>query len=368
MALTVWHGGTFTEHKAEDARTLPYADGSCDAIEVRGDLARYVGGGAIETVAALAAKIRPGGDLRVAVPNFDALVDAYKNGTAQDVEERIMGKGGENGSIWNRQKLTEAFRAAGIEEARAWHQAEEPLVIAMEGKRLPPITELRNVEALISMPRLAWTENMFCAIAALIPLKVNITKHTGAFWGQCLSRLMTDAIAKPTCEWILTLDYDSIFTKEDVTTLYRLATSRNLDAVAAMQIGRERNTVLITCIDEKGDARTSLSLEEIQSDALEVETAHFGMTLIRADALRNLPRPWFHGQPASDGTWGDGRIDDDIQFWRQWKRNGFKVWQSNRVKIGHIQIMVTWPDQRLAARHQYHSEYVNDGKPPYART
>ena len=368
MAITVWHNGTFSEHKAEDARSLPYADASCDAIEVRGDLARYVGGGAIDTVAALAAKIRPGGDLRVAVPNFDALVDAYKNGTAQDVEERIMGKAGEHGSIWNRQKLVDAFRAAGLDEARTWHAADEPLAVSMEAKKVQPISELRNVEALISMPRLAWTENMFCAIAALIPLKINITKHTGAFWGQCLSRLMREAIAKPSCEWVLTIDYDSIFTKEDVVSLYRLATSRNLDAVAAMQIGRERNTVLITCEDDDGKARTTLSLEEIQADALEVATAHFGLTLIRADALRKLPLPWFHGSPAPDGSWGEGRIDDDIQFWRQWKRAGHKVWQSNRVKIGHIQIMVTWPDQRLAARHQYHSEYVTDGKPPYART
>lgn len=367
MPITVWHGGTFKDHDPKEIANLPYAAGSCDAIEVRGDLARFVGSHATEAVGKLASYLRTGGDLRVSVPDFDRLVDAYQKGSSADIEEKLLGKGGEHGSIWNRQKISDTFKAAGIEEVRPWQAGEEELAVAVEGRKVEPITELRNVEALISMPRLAWTENMFCAIAALIPLKINVTKHTGAFWGQCLSRLIREAIAKPSCEWILTLDYDSIFSKEDVVSLYRLATSKNLDAVAAMQIGRERNTVLITCEDAEGKARNALTLEEIQSDALQVATAHFGLTLIKAEALRNLPLPWFHGQPAPDGTWGEGRIDDDIQFWRQWQRCGYKLWQSNRVRIGHIQVMVTWPDQRLAARHQYHSEYVTNGKPDYAR-
>jgi hypothetical protein len=368
MSITVWHGGAFRDHKAEEAMALPYADGSCDSIEVKDDLARFVGGGATEAVAKLAAKLREGGELRVSVPDFDRLIDAYKGGTPTDVEERLLGKAGEHGSIWNRQKLGDTMKAAGLDDVRPWKAGEDPTAVSLEAVKIPAITELRNVEALVSMPRLAWTENMFCAIAALIPLKINITKHTGAFWGQCLARLMSEAIAKPSCEWVLTLDYDSIFEKQDVIDLYRLATRKNLDAVAAMQIGRERDTVLITCEDAEGNARNSLTLEEITADAIEVATAHFGLTLVRADALRNLPKPWFHGSPASDGTWGEGRIDDDIQFWRQWKRTGFKVWQANRVRIGHIQVMVTWPDQRLAARHQYHSKYVTEGRPDYARS
>jgi hypothetical protein len=32
-----------------------------------------------------------------------------------------------------------------------------------------------------------------------------------------------------------------------------------------------------------------------------------------------------------------------------------------------MQVVVSWPDARLAARHQYHSEYVSNGKPDWAR-
>lgn len=366
--IQVTKDGQVTEHALEQAASLPYEDGSCDAIEVKEGLVRFVGDAATEAVARWTAKLREGGELRVSVPDFDRAVDAYKNGTSHEIEPIVCGKTGEHGSLWNRTKLIETMRKAGLDEPQTWPAGEDQWHVGVSATKLPAIHELRNVEALISMPRLAWTENMFCAIGALIPLKINITKHTGAFWGQCLSRLLAEAIKKPQCEWVLTLDYDTIFQKEDVVALYRLATSRNLDAVAAMQIGRERQTVLITCEDAEGNPRTSLTLEEVQSPAIEVATAHFGLTLIRADALRNLSKPWFHGQPAPDGTWGEGRVDDDIQFWRQWKRSGYKVWQANRVKIGHMQVMISWPDERFAARHQYHNEYVNSGKPNYARS
>lgn len=366
--LSVWKEGQATEYPIEQAGNLPVEDGSCDAIEVREGLERFVGEAATQAVMRWTAKLREGAELRVSVPDFDRAVDAYKNGTSHEIEPIVCGKTGEHGSLWNRTKVIETLRKAGLDDCQPWPDGEGQWTIGIAARKLPPIHTLPNVEALISMPRLAWTENMFCAIGALIPLKINITKHTGAFWGQCLSRLLAEAIKKPTCEWVLTLDYDTIFQKEDVVALYRLATERNLDAVAAMQIGRERQTVLITCEDAEGNARTSLTSEEVNAPALEVATAHFGLTLIRAEALRNLPKPWFHGQPAPDGTWGEGRVDDDIQFWRQWKRSGYKVWQANRVRIGHMQVMISWPDERFAARHQYHNEYVTSGKPAYART
>jgi hypothetical protein len=342
-------------------------DGTLASIEVRNEITQFTGQQALEAMKEWIKKLKVGGELLVSVPDFDRCVDAYRNGTAADVEFRLIGAQGEHKSIWNRGKVQELLRQSGLDEIGSWACGPDDMWLGMRGSKVEPITELQNVEGLISMPRLAWTENMFCSIGACLPLKINLTKHTGAFWGQCLSRLMTEAIAKPAIEWVLTIDYDSIFSREDIVSLYRLAKKRNLDAVAAMQVGRERQTVLITCSDDAGNPRTSLTLEEIESDAIEVATAHFGLTLIRADALRNLPRPWFHGQPAPDGTWGEGRVDDDIQFWKQWKRSGYRVWQANRVRIGHMQVVVSWPDRTLSARHQYHSEFINHGKPDWAR-
>jgi hypothetical protein len=57
-----------------------------------------------------------------------------------------------------------------------------------------------SVSAVMSMPRLAFTDNMFSAIEALPPLGVKLRKHTGAYWSQCIERVIEEAIEedKPT--------------------------------------------------------------------------------------------------------------------------------------------------------------------------
>jgi hypothetical protein len=365
MPIVCTIGGEISAH--ESLQTMPSQAGSIESIEVFGILERLSSEAAADLLKALCERLAIGGIISVSVLDFDRAVDQYKAGMAGDIEPKILGGAQRIESLWNKNKLFEALRFCDLISIRPWHRPQEPMAISLKATKAAPIGDLRNVEAAMSMPRLAWTENMFCAIAALVPLKVNITKHTGAFWGQCLSRLMEETLKKPQIEWILTVDYDSIFTREDVIGLYRLATTRGLDAIAATQVGRERTTVLITCEDESGAPRTSLDAAELSNEILPVATAHFGLTLIRAEALRKLPRPWFHGQPAPDGTWGEGRVDDDIQFWRQWSRAGLKVHQANAIKIGHLQVVISWPDALLQARHQYHNEFIKTGKPDYAR-
>ena len=41
--------------------------------------------------------------------------------------------------------------------------------------------------------------------------------------------------------------------------------------------------------------------------------AHFGLTLLRVERLLKLERPWFYGKPDADNSWGEGRVDDDIE-------------------------------------------------------
>lgn len=365
MPITFITGGVSSVHETID--TMPAQTGVCESIEVTGTLERMSSEQAADLLKALADRLMVGGTIKVSVTDFDRIIDAYRSGAAGDIEPRILGSGQRTASLWNRNKLTEGLKAADFICIRPWFRTGDPTSIALAATKAVPCTDLRNVEAAMSMPRLAWTENMFCAIGALVPLKINLTKHTGAFWGQCLERLMRDMLAKPHVEWILTIDYDTVFSREDIISLYRLATTRNLDAIAATQVGRERQTVLITCEDREGKPRTALEQSELFDETLQVATAHFGLTLIKAEALRNLPRPWFHGQPAPDGTWGEGRVDDDIQFWRQWQRAGLRVWQANQVKIGHMQVVISWPDQTLQARHQYHNDWIKNGKPEYAR-
>ena len=73
-----------------------------------------------------------------------------------------------------------------------------------------------RVMCAMSVPRLGWQDHMFCWARGLIPYGISPIRLEGAFWGQCLERVMTDIVEadndpKLPPLWILTLDYDSIF-------------------------------------------------------------------------------------------------------------------------------------------------------------
>jgi hypothetical protein len=95
----------------------------------------------------------------------------------------------------------------------------------------------------------------------------------------------------------------------------------------------------------------------------QVPTAHFGLTLIRADKLRALPKPWFHSVPSPAGDWNDGHVDEDIEFWRKWGRAGNSLYLANRVAIGHAELMVRWPGEDLQVRFQSMTDFQTKGVP-----
>ena len=83
-----------------------------------------------------------------------------------------------------------------------------------------------KVAAVMSTPRLGFTDNYFCVMSALAPHGISPTKVTGAFWGQCLQRAMETVVDKH--DVILTIDYDTVFNAKTVEALLALL----------MQIGR----------------------------------------------------------------------------------------------------------------------------------
>jgi hypothetical protein len=76
-----------------------------------------------------------------------------------------------------------------------------------------------------------------------------------------------------------------------------------------------------------------------------------------------MPKPWFWSKPAPDGSWGDGHVDEDIYFWRQWAAAGKTLFNANRVVVGHCELMVKWPGRDLGVIHQRVAEFWNDGPP-----
>ena len=224
-----------------------------------------------------------------------------------------------------------------------------------------------RVEACLSMPRLSFTANHFAWAQALMPLGIRPTMGTGVFWDQVNTRIFEQFIDK--CEYLLLIDYDSFFSQADIEHLFALALTFQCDALAPLQTKREDGRPMLTlkgCLDNPPEGgSTSVPREWFQAPVQEVDSAHFGCTILSTAALKRAKKPWFWCKPSADGSWNDGRRDPDIYFWSNWRESGNKVYVTPRVCIGHGEYVVTWPGKDLSQPvFQWANQYTQTQKPP----
>jgi len=223
-----------------------------------------------------------------------------------------------------------------------------------------------KIAAIMSAPRVGFTNNLMIAAGVFTRMGIDFNVGYGVFWSQVLSRMIEEQIAKG-MEWIAILDYDSYYLKEHFLALCQLMVEYpEVDAILPVQIKRENDSVLAgvndpTKANDEYDANT---------DLIEVDTGHFGLTLFRASSFAKLKKPWFVAVPNDKGEWGDGRVDDDIYFWKNWRDCGLKVCLAPQVLIGHMQLMVTWPgtlEKGSKPTHQYISTCTDKGIPEWCK-
>jgi hypothetical protein len=222
-----------------------------------------------------------------------------------------------------------------------------------------------KVAALMSCPRLGFTDNFFCVAQALAPHRISPIKYTGAFWGQCLQNCMEDVIDKN--DVILTFDYDTVFTAKTVEALLTLMMFSGVDAIAPLQTKREANTVMFALPGIKPEDKTTVEDDWFQKPVQLVETAHFGCTFIRTEALKKVPKPWFVAQASEAGDFRGGHIDEDIHFWKAFYKAGNKLGIATQVSVGHAELMITWPSRTSGGgKIQQHSTdfWNSDRNPP----
>lgn len=357
-----------------EAYPLTYADNSADEIRASHILEHFSFRDAPKVIAEWVRVLKPGGKIRIAVPDFDKCVDLSKH----DRLWRYYIMGGQTDendfhrSLWTVDSLRMVMESAGLGNIQHWQSsntdcAAMPCSLNLEGIKAVAPQQQVKVCAVMSIPRVGWNDAWGQVLEALSPLRIPVHRFTGVFWGQCMQRVFNECV-QTGVDWILTIDYDSMFTAQHVDQLLgTLGNNPHIDALAAMQIRRGQKYPLITksgatkkIMPCPGCGKDMESLvAEIDNSPLRVTTAHFGLTLIRVDALKAVPKPWFYSQPDENCEWEpDGsKLDDDIWFWHQWKAAGKTVFVDPNCRIGHLELMVAEMGDNMEPRHIYVPEW-----------
>jgi hypothetical protein len=267
--------------------------------------------------------------------------------------------GGNHSNWWapTLQCLGSMLNSVGFRGVDAWALTDDPKELAVcrgfayGTKRDVPVAEAApyrrppKVSAVMSVPRLGFIDNFASILEGILPLGISPMLCQGAYWAQSLENGMVSQV-KAGADAILTIDYDSVFSKADVRELIRLLDEHpEAAAIVPVQAGRiAGNLPLATIRGGDGKLLASVPRDAFLPELTPITTGHFGFTLIRTAALQAIPHPWLHGRPNEKGEWGDGRVDDDISFWYLLEKHGLRVYLANRIVVGHLELMAMWPD------------------------
>lgn len=354
-----------------DIFPLSYDDGSVDEIRASHVLEHFPTAQVPDVLKDWTRALAPGGRLRIAVPDVVAVGEMAKAGHPMALAYLYGGQTDANDfhkSGFTRDRLLHYLAEQGLVLLRPWESelqdcAAFPFSLNLEGTK--PFVDEMSVSACMSVPRLGFMDNARCAMEGLVPLGIRLRYQGGAFWGQSLTRCLEVILAEDAPDAILTLDYDTVFTQGNVARLIEtMMAHQNVDALAAVQSSRHLRTALFTVRGDDGEPLPIINTERLADDLMPISSAHFGLTLIRCSKLRELPKPWFHSIPAPDGTWNDGHIDEDVQFWEKWRAAGNTLFLANRVVAGHMELCVRWPGHDLQVLLQPVREYNETGEQP----
>jgi FkbM family methyltransferase len=210
--------------------------------------------------------------------------------------------------------------------------------------------------AVMSTPRIGFLSTMDCVFSVMAGLSGSFVRTEGVFWNQSLTRGIEDAIKKG-ANYILTIDFDSLFNVDDVKRLVcHLYDNPDVDIVVPIQMKREGGEPLMST-DGEVDLRQSL---------IPIRQGHFGLTMFRASLFDKIAKPWLREVPDESGSWNEGRLDPDMFFWQNCRENGVKVTAALDVVIGHLEQVVTWPAQDFKPLHQTINDWRKIGKPTSA--
>lgn len=291
--------------------------------------------------------------------------ELYKGGCQlKDVHEYLTARGFEHVTTWHYKRspqpeVEHIFEALYQKKAEAHPQL--PTIHIKDTKT--DAQAIYRVAAFASVPRLG-----FQAVAGVLERAfgaIPIIRGRGAFWEMCMQNGFNSLI-KGGADYIITVDYDSIFTAEDVQELLRLAVRYpDADAIAAWQASRgPGHKPLAGVRTPDGAMRGGVSLEEMKRlDLTRVDNTVYALTIIKVSAIQKIPKPWFMNVPNEHGEWEHGKHDADSYFWWKFREAGNTLYMANRVRVGHLHEDVLWIDEDFNLHKQDLTDYYLKGRP-----
>jgi predicted SAM-dependent methyltransferase len=329
-------------------------------------------------------RLRPGGVLKVAVPDFGRIVQLYADPRELPIQGYVMGGQTDehdfHKALFDEPVLRHLMAGAGLIDIRPWDSEIKDcaaLAISLNLMGTKPseiavvslpmrvddsafVSGMKNAEAeidrvdakarrvipkiaaVMSVPRLTFTENVACIYRTISELGIRCHAGQGVFWHHALTRGIEDRLAEDV-DLILTIDFDSWFLPAHVERLIRLmAENPQADVICAVQCEREGALPILGIHDENGAPRTALPKSLFLPPLTRIHVGHFGLTLFRASWFERMAKPWFREEPDPNGSWREGRRDADVAFWHNFEKSGGHLFLANGVSIGHLQQICTF--------------------------
>lgn len=292
--------------------------------------------------------------------------ELYKGAcTLQDLDDYLAPRGFERALTWHyrgsdKEKVAHIFEALYQKKATP-----RPLLdpIYIEDPQ-SGASAIYRIGAVANVPRLGFQAHKGVLEESFSNPKIFTLRGGSAFWEQSMQELFNSIIDQG-ADYLITVDYDSIFTSRDVKALLQLIVRYpHADAIAAWQPSRWKKHQALAGVRSDDKWGGQYGIEEMKrTDLTPVHNTVYGLTIIKTSAILKVAKPWFLNVPNEQGEWREGKQDADSYFWRKFVDAGNKVYMANRVRIGHLHEDVLWLDDDFNLHKQDLTDWYGRGRP-----
>lgn len=351
---------------------LPYEDGSVAEIYCSHTLEHIHHSKTAWMMEEFARVLKPGGLLRIAVPDWSKIEDQHKSGLMGDELYQAWVYGSYDAphdrhlARFTSDSLVKAFCRAGFDDVRRWEPEYEdcsrlPASLNLCGiRREVRIGRSPVVAMVLSSPRLGFCDFFESVYDVAKSLGWPLIRRGGTEWGRGLTQACRKAIDDYNPDYIMALDYDSAFTAEDCQRLLDIM-QENPQIGALFPVQQHRH------LDCPLGYNTAHNTPKYTGGLTEMASGHFGCTIIRRQVFETVPQPWFMTLPNPvTADMGNEALDADIFFWLNIREHGWRIFQADTVTIGHIELSVKWP-KGDGTGWQPIQHYNRHGRPEWAK-